>query len=780
MRWIYLVFLTLSVCLHAQDTAGTGAITGLVKDAGGRPRAAVKVCIDSAADRCVDTDTSGRFRTVTLRPGEYKVLIGNSSTTVEVHAGVDASIEFTIPDMDSVKETVTVTENPFVLPEEIKSSGYLIGQQEVFKSAGTLQDVARYVQTLPGVVTGSDDFRNDIIVRGGSPLENLFIVDNIEIPNINTFANFASAGGTVSMLDPAMLRDVTFLTGGYPAPYGNRTSSVLQIAQREGARDGIHGRASVLFSGAGLLLEGPWAKGKGSWILSARRSFLDLFTKDTGIGGVPVLYTYNAKASYDASPTDRLWVVNLSGVDSIRLGLTEKNRNDTEDEINNVDAKYSGWRSASGFNWQKLFGTRGVGLLGFSHAEARVNSSFRDLVRNGVPPDSLAVDQIIANSPVVFREDSREGETTLKYDLTWTSLPVVNKVQAGSSSKLFQVRYDTASPFGNDTPWSPVAGISPFSLKRSFSAAQGGGYAQATRDLGRRVNVTFGGRADRFAYIDQARFSPRAALSVRITDRLSWRASYGQYFQQPFLLFLAAFDVNRGLVPFRADHMITGFSYSLRPGLRVSVEAYRKLYKDYPSARDIPQLSVANLGDTFIVRDILFPLTSAGRGRSQGIEFFIEKKGTGRWFGQANLALTSTRHAGTDGVYRPGAFDYRRVFNAIGGYRLSQRWELASRLLYLSGRPYPPFDTAASVAQNRGVYNLDRINLERLPAYFRVDIRLDRTFTVRDKPLLVFLGVQNITNRENVASVQFNRRTKSVQQNEQPGLFPLVGMEWRF
>lgn len=94
-----------------------------------------------------------------------------------------------------------------------------------------------YVQSLPGAVLGTDDFRNDLIVRGGSPLENLDIVDNIEIPNINTFANFASAGGTVSILDAQLIQDVTFLTGGFPASYTNRTSSVLQVSQREGNRD---------------------------------------------------------------------------------------------------------------------------------------------------------------------------------------------------------------------------------------------------------------------------------------------------------------------------------------------------------------------------------------------------------------------------------------------------------------------------------------------------------------------------------------------------------------
>ena len=115
------------------------------------------------------------------------------------------------------------------------------------------------------------------------------IVDNIEVPNINNFANFASAGGTASIVDPILIEDVTFLTGGYPAPFINRASSVLQIAQREGKRDGFGSRLTLGFPGVGTVLEGGINEGKGSWLVSARRSFVDVFTEDTGIGGGPPL-----------------------------------------------------------------------------------------------------------------------------------------------------------------------------------------------------------------------------------------------------------------------------------------------------------------------------------------------------------------------------------------------------------------------------------------------------------------------------------------------------------
>ncbi len=655
-------------------------------------------------------------------------------------------------------------------------------RKEVFQSAGALQDVSRYVQTLHGVAIGSNDFRNDIIVRGGSPLENLFIVDNIEIPNINAFANFASAGGTVSILDANLLQDVNFLTGGYPAPYINRVSSVLQITQREGDRKGFQGQATLGFAGAGVVLEGPVNKGKGSWVTSVRRSFLDFFTDDIGFGGVPVVYTTNSKFVYDLTPRDRIWVANLTGVDSIRLGPAEGTNfgeNVDQDGPNEFDIRYNGWRSATGFNWQRLFGAKGVGLLGLTHSEASVNSRVRDLLRFTVPDPNRPVDEIIQDSPLVFGENSREGETTLKYDFTGY-LPMFDKVQAGGSFKLFRIRYDAQQPLGELSPFSLTPGVNPFFLDERDTATQSGAYFQTSRNIGSRLNLTLGGRVDRYQILGATRFSPRAGLSYRISDKLSVRTSYGQYFQQPSFFFVTVFPFNRGTVPFRADHFVTGISYEISPTLRVTVEGYSKQYKDYPTALEYPNLSLANVGDTFDVSSLLFPITSAGRGRVRGIELFLEKKFRDRWFGQANLSFSRTRHAALDGIFRPGSFDYPVIANFVGGYRLNSKWELSTRASYLSGRPFTPFDVEESTRQRRPIFDLNRVNAERAADYFRLDVRVDRTFTVRDKPLIVFFGLQNVTNRRNFAQLQWDRVANQQDIGEQLGLFPLIGLDWRF
>ncbi|HWI19946.1 MAG TPA: carboxypeptidase regulatory-like domain-containing protein, partial [Vicinamibacterales bacterium] len=224
--------LSLGACLlaapaEAQDTAAAGAIRGTVISAT-QPRVPdVAICIP-ALGRCEVSDDRGEFAITDLRADDYAVEVAAPGRPtlplmVTVRAGLDSVIEITLPEAQSIEEKVTVVAPKFVTADELKTSGYLISSADISQSAGALQDVSRYVQSLPGAVIGTDDFRNDLIVRGGSPLENQYIVDNVEIPNINTFATFASAGGTVGMLDSVLLQDVTFLTGGYPAAFGNRT-----------------------------------------------------------------------------------------------------------------------------------------------------------------------------------------------------------------------------------------------------------------------------------------------------------------------------------------------------------------------------------------------------------------------------------------------------------------------------------------------------------------------------------------------------------------------------
>lgn len=751
-----------------------GSISGVVKDARGAAIKAVRVCIQT--NRCSDSNDAGAFRITDVRPGSYRLEITIRGETsflnpdVEVRAGLDASIEITLPTIETLRQSVTVSESVFLAPEEVKTSGFLIQRYEIFKAAGARQDVSRYVQSLPGVGIGTNDERNDLIVRGGSPLENLFIVDNVEIPNINNFANFASAGGVISLLDPALIQDVTFLTGGYPAPYVNRTSSVLQITQREGSREKFVGRLALGSAGLGGILEGPIRKAKGSWVFSAKRSFLDAFTSDIGIGGVPVNYNFNSKALYDLTSRDRIWLVNITGVDKIRLGATDK-KNTNDPELNLIDIRYQGWRSATGLNWQHLFGSRGVGLLGLTDSEANVSETVKDLLKFGFKP--------IAETPVLYSENNHEGESTIKYDLT-SYLPVVDKLQVGGSFKIFRNVFDAQKPYGTDNPFSPVQNLNPFLLRQSSLAYQSAAYIQSSRNFTPRLNLTWGGRFDNYQALQKTRFSPRLGLSYRLTNKLSWRSGYGIYYQQPLLFVIETFPQNKDLAPIRATHIVSGLSYTLGPSSRITIEAYQKTYNSYPVSSQFPSFSLANSGDTFAVTDLLLPYVSAGRGRIRGLEIAAEKKFSDRWYGLANVSISKTRFSALDGVFRPGTFDYPVIFNVLGGYHFWKKWDASVKFVYLSGKPYTPFDQTLSQQQHRGIYDLTRVNGVRAPDYLRLDFRVDRTFTVRRQPFLVFFGLQNATNRRNIAQADWDRSLNEVRFNRQLGLFPLIGLDWKF
>lgn len=758
--------------LRCQDTAGVGAVTGTVTGRDGAAVAAVKVCILTTA-RCAVTDERGAFRLTEVRVGDYQLEIAApqlqpfTSAPVSVRAGLEAQIQITLPTLDAVQQSITVSESVFVAPEEVKTSSFLVERQEIFKSAVAQMDVSRYVQSLPGVAVGRDSMRNDLIVRGGSPLENLFVVDNIEIPNINTFANFASAGGLTSILDADLIRDVNFMSGGYPAPFINRTSSVLQIAAREGSRDAFSARLSASILTGGMILEGPLGRGgKGSWVTSIKRSFLEV-VKGAFDNSPPVIYTFNTKGTYDLSPRDRIWAVNFSAIDSIHLLPKLKA---TDKDPQSIDLVYGGRRFATGLNWQHLFGARGVGLFGVSHSEARVSQTVKDVGRYGLPT---------AATPILYQENNHEGETTLKYDLT-VDTPGLGKVQTGGSFKTFRIRYNTAQPLGVDNPFSPIRDVNPFSLSRRFLAYQSGAYFQSSRNLTSRLSLTWGGRFDNYQLLSKNRFSPRVGLSYKVSENLSLRASYGHYYQQPLFLLIESFPQNRALTPIRSTHMVAGFTYILGPTVRMSVEAYQKDYKDYPVSVQFPSFSLASAGDTFDVTEILMPYTSAGRGRARGIEFFVEKKFRGRWFAQANLSLSSTRFSALDGIRRPGTYDYPVVVNTVVGYKLTPKWDVSAAFRAMSGRPYTPFNEALSTEQNREIYDLGRVNGLRAPAYFRPDIRFDRTFTVRNKPLLFWVGIQNVLNRRNVTGVRWNQNTNRSENYRQEGLFPMVGIDWKF
>jgi outer membrane receptor protein involved in Fe transport len=720
-----------------------GAIVGtVVNRVTLQPVPGALVLVDGSA-AIAETDAEGRFQVHGLPVGSYRLLVTHTDhlsahvTDVVVTANRETSVDVALQQALTRSEEVEVTASYFQRPLDLPSDTFSLSYEEVRRAPGALGDIGRMIQSFPGAAA-RDDQRNDIVARGGSPAENLMIVDGIEVPTLSHFGSQGSSGGPITMLSPEIIGQAEFLPGGFPAQYGNRLSSVLEVSVREGSRQGFEGEFDLSMAGAGLLLEGPIGS-RGSWLVSGRRSYIDLIASAYGISAIPEYSNYQAKASYEISPGHRIKLISLGGRDSINFDTSEMDEDDPE----TFDVDFAGWRTSTGLVWQAFLGAHGVSTLSISHSASAYRSDAWD---------TLLDDQLVSHN------DSLEQELVAKYSLTF-QLPRLGTLSAGLDARRLQGDFEISQPIGQENPFSSdPTRVNEYSFDETYSAYQGGGYLQAALPMGRWATVSLGGRYDYFDANREGAFSPRASLTFHPLSNLDLSLAWGRYHQNPELVLIRSQPGNTDLQPIRADHYVAGVAWYPSPGTKLSVQAYTKDYFGYPVAIDYPAMSLANVGDLFDISGYLLPLTSQGRGRSRGIEVDLQKKLTGSLYGQISYARSQTENRALDGVWRPSTFDLPHVLSVVAGYRIGKSLELSSKFSYTSGRPFTPFLEEASREQNREVLDMTRFYAERGPTYHRLDLRADKRSTHGWGNLVYYLEVQNVYDHENGRYYFWNRK----------------------
>jgi len=290
-----------------------------------------------------------------------------------------------LPKTHAVRSSVNV-EAPHTQQDSNEGFERRITMDEIKTSAGTFGDPSRFIQMLPGVVSDNDQ-RNDFLVRGGNPSENLFVIDNIEIPSINQLALSDTTGGFVSMIDNAAVRHMTLHTDAYDSKFDQRLSSVLEISTRPDGPVERHSTAELGLAGVGGSTTLPWSR-DGSLFISARHSVLHLLTNDIGLNGVPIYQNELIRAGDRISERDNWWGLSLTGVDSIKISPSATNAWET----NPFDIEYHGWRNATGLNWQHLFSTKSFGIVSIANSQQSQRI--------------LQTDQLQSNTTQVRRDDT--------------------------------------------------------------------------------------------------------------------------------------------------------------------------------------------------------------------------------------------------------------------------------------------------------------------------------------------------------------------------------------
>ncbi len=652
----------------------------------------------------------------------------------------------------AVELAETVVRADFFSSEEEESvSAVNFNYEEIRRSPGSAQDISRLVQALPSVNLNTDQ-RNDLIVRGGSPMENLVLVDHLEVPNINHFPTQGASGGPIGLLNVDLISQANFSAGGFGAAYGDRLSSVLEVELREGNRDEFDGEVNLGMAGAGFIAEGPLRRGRGSWVLSARRSYLDLIVGAIGTGAVPRYSDVQGKLSWDLAPAHKLTALGLGGFDAIDI---EPEDSDEEDDYAAVDDD----QVVLGAAWQWLWSARGYSRTSLAYTRA----GYAVEVEEGGTRRRL------------YANDSQEREGVLRSDHFFRPRPGSALSWGGVVRRLFpRIRLFAVA----DT--NRLEAITPeLRVRRAETTGKGGAYLSFEQTLFQRLKATAGLRYDYFGYNREHDLAPRLGLSLSLDERTSLNAAWGVYYQNLPVSLLVQDPANRELENPRAIHYVLGLTRRLTPSAQLSGELYAKDYADLPYDPDDPTLSVV---DAFADFGSPVPgrLTGGGKAESRGVELLVQKKLAQALYGTCGYSYGTARYTDLEGVERDRNFDNRHLFSLILGYRPSNRWEVSGRWSFAGGRPYTPFDEELSARLHKGIIRRDLINGQRYPAYHRLDLQFDFRKHYQRFNLVTFFSLLNAYNRANIYAYYWDKDQNAPGRLDQWSMIPVGGFELEF
>lgn len=759
--WILLIISNLSFSFS--QTHDIGSITGTTIDRELQvPVRDAEVSI-VGLNQSLMTDDLGRFEFKNVPFGTYQLKIEHIGyepvikTDIVVLASRPTYVEIELIPRSYRTDTLEVEAKYFQKSPDQSTSTFNLDFEEVRRAPGAVEDISRMVQVLPGVAPGNDQ-RNDLIVRGGSPAENMTMIDGIEVPNINHYPTQGSSSGPISMINVKFISDVNFFTGGFSARYGDYLSSVLDIRFRDGYRKRILSDINLSSAGFGGVFEGPLFSKNGSFLFSVRRSYLNLIKGAIRLAAIPNYWDFNFKANYDLNKNNTLSFIGIAGLDNISF---EGDDSKISDDNPYGKAKGDQQEYSMGFNLKTLF-KRGYWQNIISNSFNHYKYNVIDIKTNKLNFDNNSYENTFGFKSEVFLLLSKKSNLVL-----------------GTEGKLIHFKNYLYLPA--DT--SGFGDILPEYLNDTSANFQKAGlYGQYTLKLFKDRLILNGGlRFDYFSGIDiKYTLSPRFGASYKLSDLTILNAATGIYTQSPEYLWVVSDPANHQLNFIKAYHYIVGIEQLLSVDLRFTVEAYYKRYSDYPVSKLYPTYILvgggADNGPNFVG-----PATSAGYGFVRGIDFSLQKKLSGAGiYGILSYSLSQSRFTALAGGEKPGSFDYTHNFTVIAGYQLSNDWLIGLKYRYTTGRPYTPYDVQASTLAGRGIYQVDKFNEARFKDYNRLDLRVDKKWNFKGWSIVSYVELQNVFNTSNVYQYFWNDYKNEVGTIYQWAFLPVGGLSVQF
>lgn len=735
-------FLFLLGLLTAAGAQPTHKIKGTVIDKASRqPLEFINVLILGLGRGAV-TDAEGHFNIQEVPPGIYRLqasAVGYKTvlTPEYIVSTKDLTIQIETEENLTELEGVTVTASPFRRDLESPVGLRIIGLQEIEKSPGANRDISRIVQSYPGVAFSPAGYRNDLIVRGGSPSENRFYLDGVEIPNINHFSTQGASGGPVGIINADLIREVNFYTGVFPADKGNSLSSVLDFKLRDGDMERNSLKATLGASEVSLASNGHLGK-KTSYLVSVRQSYLQFLFDMLGLPFLPTFTDAQFKLKTRFNTTNELTVLGLGGIDNMKLNT--KLDGEKAEYILSYLPKIQQETFTLGAVYRHYAGAH-VQSVVISHSYLN-NRNTKYLNNDESSAENLSLKLRSVEQETKFRIENASTFGNWKVNLG------ANLDYSQYTNTTFQRVYiDGGKTFDYHTylgfwRWGLFGTISYATPDERFTTSLG------VRTDANNFSSSMKGMSDQL--------SPRLSLSYRLTDGVYLSGNAGLYYQLPPYTGLGFKDnngklVNKYLRYMRVSQESIGLSWRPRNTFELSIEGFYKKYDKIPFSI-VDGISLACKGNDYGVIGNE-ALSSTSQGRAYGAEILM------KWLIAKKLNLSSSftlfkseYRNNKESEYIASAWDNRYIFNMSGTYNFPHNWSLGMKVSCIGGAPYTPYDIDKSSlvtawnAQGRPYYDYGQYNTGRLPAFGQLDVRVDKTFYLKRCMLGFYIDLQNVTN----------------------------------
>ncbi|MCK6610724.1 MAG: TonB-dependent receptor [Bacteroidia bacterium] len=745
---------TLVVILFWMQAVGqgkTGQISGVVKDKNSQELlVGASVGLEGTTIGAL-TDADGKFKIQGIPVKSYNIKInyvGYKPATLFNVVITSGNIQtFSIelePESKALGEVVVKTRK-FIKQSETPLSIQSMTTEEIRSNPGGNFDISRVIQALPGVGgnTGGASFRNDIIIRGGGPNENVFYLDGIEIPVINHFTTQGSSGGPQGILNVSFIEDVTLSSSSFGARYDNPLSSVFTFRQKNGNNERLQGNIRLSGSEFGLTMDGPLTK-KTTFLASARRSYLQFLFSALDIPIRPNYWDFQYKTTTTINEKTTLTTLGVGAIDEFKFGVPKESSPDKEYAI----------RSAHLINqWSYTMG---------AVLKRRINKGYmnisasRNMLNN--TQDGFEDAKYDDESRRTLKIRSQEMENKFRIDVN----KYLGKWKYAYGGMFQYVKYNnqTLAKIRNAVTDSLGQVIQPARFIDFSSAIEFfkmGAFAEANRKFfDDRLGVNLGVRMDMNTFTKDGMnplqtLSPRLSLNYALTENWSLNFTTGRYYKIPPYTTLGFRDntgafVNKNNSYIRADHIVAGIEFLPAPATRITVEGFFKSYSNYPvSIRN--GISLANDGAGFNVFGNE-AVESNGKGQAYGFEVFFQQKLTKNIFATVSYTWFKSEFSGRDGKMVPSAWDNRHLVSAIMGYKFKRGWEIGAKYRLAGGSPYSPFNENESrlnyLTTGNGIIDYTALNTLRLKPFTQFDIRIDKKINFKNKTLDIFLDIQNL------------------------------------